>query len=146
MSIPSLDVHKVVKCAEHKKALDAISLKLKNNIIDSSTECDFLGDTIIFNQDKKNRLTLKLSTYELELIFKETLLIIDDAPVLKFAAIDPTDENNNELIYFYPKMDLFILENTNPSNVMNMATLLYFYIYLTLLLKSLKLQTKYPIK
>lgn len=53
MSIPSLDVHKVVKCAEHKKALDAISLKLKNNIIDSSTECDFLGDTIIFNQDKK---------------------------------------------------------------------------------------------
>lgn len=104
MSIPSLDVHKVVKCAEHKKALDAISLKLKNNIIDSSTECDFLGDTIIFNQDK-NRLTLKLSTYELELIFKETLLIIDDAPVLKFAAIDPTDENNNELI------DLFLSKN-----------------------------------
>lgn len=102
MSIPSLDVHKVVKCAEHKKALDAISLKLKNNIIDSSSEYDFLGDTIIFNKDKKNRLTLKLSTYELELIFKETLLVIDEAPVLKFAAIDPTDENNNELI------DLFL--------------------------------------
>lgn len=101
MSIDYLDVRKVIKCAEHKKALDEKAIKLKKNVIDSCKESSLTSNTLIFNQDAENRLTLELSTYGLELVFNEKLVVINEAPLLKFVATDSTDENNKEVISFF---------------------------------------------
>lgn len=140
MNTDYLDVHRVVKCAEHKKALDKISIKLKSNIIDSCKESPLTSNIIIFNQDIENRLTLELSTYGIKLVFNEKLVVINEVPLLKFVA---TDENKEEIIsFFLGKNGLVYIEEykLNPSYEYEEAAL--FLDILEATLKALKSSDK----
>lgn len=103
MSFEYLDVRKVVKCAEYKADLDEKSKKLKKNLIESCAAKPFTANSFIFAENTNNQLTLNLPTYELTLLFKEGLVVINDVPLLKFSASDPndSDEDDKIIISFY---------------------------------------------
>ncbi|WP_407732625.1 hypothetical protein ACJJVG_09965 [Pseudocitrobacter faecalis] len=103
MSFEYLDVRKVVKCAEYKAALDEKSKKLKKNLIESCAANPVTANSFIFSENTNNQLTLNLPTYELTLLFKERLVVINDVPLLKFSACDSNDldDDDKEIISFY---------------------------------------------
>lgn len=101
MSLEYLDVRKVVKCAEHKAVLDEKSKKLKKNVIDSCAAKPFTTGSFVFNENSNNQLTLTLPTFDQTLLFKEKLVVINDVPLLKYTAIDPTEEHDREVISLY---------------------------------------------
>ncbi|MDR2265521.1 MAG: hypothetical protein LBE93_19045 [Enterobacter asburiae] len=101
MSIDYLDIHKVVKCAKHKADLDEKSQRLKKNLIESCASKPFTAGSFIFSENSNHQLTLALPTYDLTLLFKERLEVIDEVPLLKFAAFDPSDKDDKEIINFY---------------------------------------------
>ncbi|EFT2697621.1 hypothetical protein HVL34_000142 [Escherichia coli] len=143
MSIDYLDVRKVIKCAEHKKALDEKAIKLKKNVIDSCKESSLTSNTLIFNQDAENRLTLELSTYGLELVFNEKLVVINEAPLLKFVATDSTDENNKEVIsFFLGKNGLVYIGECKPNPSYDYEDVDLFLDILEATLKALKSSDK----
>ena len=143
MSIDYLDVRKVIKCAEHKKALDEKAIKLKKNVIDSCKESSLTSNTLIFNQDAENRLTLELSTYGLELVFNEKLVVINEAPLLKFVATDSTDENNKEVLsFFLGKNGLVYIGEYKPNPSYDYEDVDLFLDILEATLKALKSSDK----
>lgn len=139
MSSKYLDVYKVVKCAEYKKALDENSSKLKSSIIESCADKQLRADAFIFHEDADNKLTLKLPVYNLELTFDERLVVIEDAHLLKFTALDATDEIKKEILSFFLDKNglVYIGEyKPNPSYEYNEVSL--FMDILEATLKALK--------
>lgn len=134
-----LDVYKVAKCAEHKFLLDKKSAMLKKNVIEQCTESSDNANSFIFNLDEKNRLTLRLPTYDLELTFNERLVVINEVPLMRYIAVESSDEKKNEIISFFLNKNglVYIGEyKPNPSYGYEDASL--FLDILDVTLKALK--------
>lgn len=118
MSNNYLDVFKVVKCAEHKKSLNALSGRLKVNVIDSCNGDPHAVNSFLFSQNINNELNLEIFTYDVKIIFTEKLVVINDVPLMKYTATEPSDDHKKEIMSFFLNKNglVFIGEyKPNPS-------------------------------
>lgn len=112
-----MDVHKVSRCAQHKKDLNPKSFRMKNFIIDSYQSSDFNEDAFKFFLSPEGLLSLSIPVYEIELVFKEQLVVINDSPLLKFVAAGLWNDTPTEVMCFYlNKSGLVFINEYKPAN------------------------------
>ncbi|EIE0789174.1 hypothetical protein LCV08_003762, partial [Salmonella enterica] len=83
------------------------------------------------------------STYGLELVFNEKLVVINEAPLLKFIVTDSTDENKKEIIsFFLGKNGLVYIGEYKPNPSYDYEDVDLFLDILEATLKALKSSDK----
>jgi len=143
MSFDYIDVHKLVKCVEHKKNLDAKYIKLKDWLVESCETSELSPGAFIFDKNTEGCLTLKLPVYKIELIFEDSFVIINDAPLLKLVATKRDGDKEEDIIIFYlAKNGLFYINEYEPNPSYDYDDSSLFIKILDATLKALKSKNK----
>ncbi|AOR64853.1 hypothetical protein [Pectobacterium wasabiae] len=111
-----LDVRKVIRCVEHKKKLDEVASNLKKELIDSMNASDFQKSAFSLDQNTDGLITLKIDIYDIEITFKERLIVINDVPLLKFTGeYDDGDCLKETTCFFLGKNALVYVDEYKPN-------------------------------